>query len=221
MKKLFLLDAAGHAALLGLGYYWLGLGEASVAQLVWTAVLGLGLALLAGWLVALPFNGSAAVSARRAPAMLPWLVFAGALASFCLFVASSGDGVTRALAAFLRIGVDPDKAATVMKWVAVVLAMLLMFGWALPVAGRIARAGLRTDWRPPRLPMTYWFVAIGYVLAGLLLPWWLFFWTPAMSGAYAELGSFVARTGLALVLYVGGWLGFARYLGGQTALPEA
>ena len=65
MKKLFLIDAAGNLALLGLIYYWLGLGEASVFQLGVTAVLALVIALLAGWLIALPFATSPAESAKR------------------------------------------------------------------------------------------------------------------------------------------------------------
>lgn len=220
MKKLFLIDAAGNLALFGLVYYWLGLGEASALELIWTGVLALVIALLAGWLMALPFASSVAASFRRAPLMLLWLPFAGALGGLCWWLSGLGDPLTRVLASFLRIGVDPVRAASVLGWVACVASFLLFLGWAVPVAARLARVGWKADWRPPRLPVTYWFVAIAYVLVGLVLPCWLFFWTPRVTGPWAEVGSFAARAGLAFVIYVGCWLAFARYLNGQSLLPE-
>jgi hypothetical protein len=65
----------GNAALLALGYYWLGLGEARVSDVAWSAAVALILAAGAAWLYAALVAGP-----RAAFVHLPFTVLIAALA---------------------------------------------------------------------------------------------------------------------------------------------
>ncbi len=73
---------AGNALLLALGYYWLGLGEARAADVLWSAIIALAIVAGACWL-----HGSAfAQSDKLALRHLPWTV-AVALLAFAVYMA--------------------------------------------------------------------------------------------------------------------------------------
>jgi hypothetical protein len=76
------LHLAGNAALLALGYYWLGLGEARAIDVFWSAAVAL--VIVAG--ACLLHGASFAQSRKLAVRHLPWTVIL-ALAAFAVYMA--------------------------------------------------------------------------------------------------------------------------------------
>jgi hypothetical protein len=76
------LHLVGNGVLLALGYYWLGLGEARVADVAWSAAVALLIVAGAAWLHGAAFTRDGRLALRH----LPWTVTV-ALAALAIYLA--------------------------------------------------------------------------------------------------------------------------------------
>jgi hypothetical protein len=217
---LWLAHLVGNALLLWLGYYWLGLAESDGLHLAISGLVILLFAAGALWLhgTALVYFsgrservlGEAAGSALRH--LLPLLVLAivvagvyGLLAhwydSFAHIAFLIGSWATM----LLRRPVAPER---VLDWYHILLWVLR---WvvipviALPLASRIAVAGWEGfHWsslgRSRRV--VYWLELCVLLLCAAWVPFKLLRWIPGSGAFPLEMASFVARFGLAYLLFV-------------------
>jgi len=220
VKTIFFIELFGVAFLVPLVYYWLGIGEASTAQLLWSLFVGMAAVALVAFLVGLAFTRDA----RRALARTHWLsfvVFAFLLTvAVCLWFEPQMYSLSRWIASWLtnltRQPIDPYVLA---RWIlkpqaAIIAAFVLVIA---PLAARIAEGS------PARLTGFTWryaAVALAYAIVGLVLPIRIFQWIPGVTGPTAEIASFTLRTLAALSLAVAAWLWFAQYVR-RHAIPEA
>jgi hypothetical protein len=95
--------------------------------------------------------------------------------------------------------------------VALLLITAILWLGALAFLARRAVMMLRRD--APRIPLGK-VLLCGVILAavGLVGPWWLIRWVPALEGFGAQMASFLARFGLAYLLLLGCWLVFASLI---------
>jgi hypothetical protein len=213
------LHLVGNALLLGLGYWWLGVGEADASSLALSAVL-LGLFVIgATWLHATSlayFRDSGASNLRATMIgvlhrLLPVLavVVVTALIYFGLQAwRPLNDSRATDIASYMTLkSQKPVRPATIQRvfdmawWV---LLWVLLPPLVLPLASGAASLGWRgyrefsarwKDWR-------YWLLAPVSLIVAVWVPLKLIVWTPMMRGFSTELVSLIARFGLAYLLFV-------------------
>jgi hypothetical protein len=223
MRRLVAVQAAVNVALLWLGYYWLGLGEATAAALLWSAVVAFAIVVGTCWQygAALAWFRTEPKDAWRqavynlAP-LVAFAVVAAAVYAALLWWQGYSEKPAFTVASFLTLKLRvPVKPAGVLRacnvvlwlvwWVVVPVALL-------PGASAVAAGGWRgfrevasrvRQWR-------YWLQAPACMLGGFWLPWKLIAWAP-LSGSFAlEAASFTARALVAFTLLTCGWLLAAR-----------
>jgi hypothetical protein len=217
------IHLAGTALLLWLGYTWLGLGESRGTALAGSFAVALAFVCLTCWLygAAFPFFAERRIAAAFGAALrrLPALI-AAALAVLVVYAvlawlagALNGPGFKLAswLTMTLRKPVRPNTVQRVMRsifWVIRWMVLPLLF---LPMLAAIASRGWRGFravgggmWR--RL---YWVKVPVLVVLAVWVPLKLLGWVPQVKGFRLEMTSFVARVGLAYLLFVAGWLALA------------
>lgn len=214
MRSLVATHLAGNALLLGLGYYWLGVGEGRAATLLWGALVALMMLALACWLhgatcVFFAMDRRALIPAfRTAGRRLGPLVAAviGVLVIYLLLAqcAESSAKPAFSIASWLTLTFrKPVKPASVQS---VFDVLFWMVRWmvvpvlALPLLSRIV-TGLR---RPRKL--LYWVEVPVLLVCGLWLPLWLTAWSPQLGSFGLQLLSLVLRLVIAYLLFVAAWL---------------
>ena len=219
-RRLFLLHLVANALLLWLGYEWLGVGESTRMRLVWSALDALAILGLVCWfhgatLVFFRKGGEATineafrVALRHIPALVTAAVVVLVLYGLLAWAAGASGQPAFRLASWLtlklRIPVRPVPVARVF------LGGFWLLRWmVLPVA--IAADGIRElqlgGWRgfgefTWRGGWRYWLEVPVLLAAGLLLPFVLLGWVPAVSGFAMEVVSFSVRMLAAYLLFVG------------------
>jgi len=217
-RKFFLLHLVINALLLWVAYEWLGVGESTRLRLLWSALCALAILALACWFHGatlvffrrgeLGIKDAFAASMGRVPALLAAAILVLALYGLVAWAAAaSGQPVFR-LASWLTLKFrTPLKPVTVariflggfwiVRWVLLPVALLPMasgiaaHGWR--GAGKI---GWRGGWR-------YWLEVPLLLVAGLLLPFVVLGWVPAVSSFELEAISFLMRMIAAYLLFVG------------------
>jgi hypothetical protein len=227
MRRLAAMHLIGNAAILWLGYYWLGIGEARASALLWSLVVALFTTSLFCWLHGAGFvcgTERQLIERRRGD----WLPYLTALRNLGALLAISVCGLLIYLllakwgaysgkpaftvASFLTMKLrKPVKPAAVLQFFN---AVLWFVRWVvlpvliLPSISAIAARGwrgfgalksLRRDWR-------YWLEVPLLLLAALWLPFRLMAWTPFMTGFGIESFSLAARGLAAYLLFVVGLL---------------
>ena len=220
-RKCLVLHLVADALLLWLGYLWLGVAESTRTLLLFSTLSALGILALACW-----FHGATLVFFRKgdgpqigikdafrtALRHLPALVVAAILVLVIYGLlawagAASGQPAFRLaswLTLRLRTAVRPTTVARIflggfwiVRWVVLPVALL-------PMASGIAARGWRGfgefTWRRG---WRYWLEVPLLLLAGLLLPFVLLSWIPAVSGFALEVISFSLRGLVAYLLFVG------------------
>jgi hypothetical protein len=221
MKQLAAIQLVGNAAALGLGYYWLGIGEARAGLLAWSFTVALVTASLFLWMhgAGLVYGrdpGACAfrIALRHLPALL-----AAAVVVLVLYIAlaklqDACSNPAFRLASWLTLKLRrPVKPAAVLRvfnsvwWVVRwVVVPLLLRPWITAVA--------EFGWRglaPSRLPKrvwSEWFLTPLLLLCALWLPFKLLAWKPLMSGFGLEMASFIVRILIAYLLFAGGLMAF-------------
>ncbi len=218
-RRLFLLHLVANALLLWLGYEWLGVGESTRMRLVWSAVDALAILGLVCWfhgatLVFFRKGGEATindafrVALRHIPALVTAAVAVLALYGLLAWAAGASGQPAFRLASWLTLKLrTPVRPATVAR---VFLGGFWLVRWMvlpvalLPMASGIAARGWRGfsefTWRGG---WRYWLEVPLLLAAGLLLPFVLLGWVPAVSGFAMEVVSFSLRMLAAYLLFVG------------------
>ena len=218
-RKLFLLHLVTNALLLWLAYQWLGIGESTRLRLLWSAAYALMVLALTCW-----FHGATLVffregelklrdafagSLRHVPALLAAAILVLALYGLIAWAAGASGQPAFRLASWLTLKLrTPVRPATVARiflggfWI---VRWVLLPAALLPMASAISAHGWRgfgaLRWRGG---WRYWLEIPLLLLAGLLLPFVLLGWVPAMSGGFAlEAASFAVRMLAAYLLFVG------------------
>ncbi|MGD0776775.1 MAG: hypothetical protein ABSC05_28490 [Candidatus Solibacter sp.] len=216
-RKLFLLHLVANALLLWLAYEWLGVGESTRLRLVWSALAALAILALACWLhgATLVFfrasepkiGGAFRTVLRSVPALLVAAILVLVLYALLAWAAAASEPPAFRLASWLTLKLrTPVKPATVariflaafwiVRWVVVPVALL-------PMASGIAARGWRGygefSWRGG---WRYWLEVPLLLVAGLLLPFVVLGWVPAVSGFTLEMVSFAVRMLVAYLLFV-------------------
>ncbi len=210
----------GNAALLWLGYYWLGLAESRTGTLLWSALVALVLACLVCWLHGATFarfRGAPLAGAFRQALrhLLPLLVAAIAIAMLYGYLQRwadySREPAFRMASYFtlkLRKPVKPatllrvfDAALWLLRWMVLPVFLLPLVSG---VAGR-GWAGFAEIAQHARAPR-YWIAVPVLLVCSFWLPFRLLAWAPHMGNFPMEMVSFVARLLAAYLLFVGAWL---------------
>jgi hypothetical protein len=220
-RKFFVLHLVADALLLWLGYLWLGVAESTRALLLFSALSALGILALACW-----FHGATLVffrkgdgpevgikdafrtALRHLPVLLVAAILILALYGLLAWAAAATGQPAFRLASWLtlklRTAVKPTTVARIflggfwiVRWVVLPVALL-------PLASGIAARGWRGfaeftrrgGWRR-------WLEVPLLLVAGLLLPFVLLSWVPAVSSFTLEVISFSLRGLVAYLLFVG------------------
>jgi hypothetical protein len=217
-RNLFLLHLMANALLLWLGYEWLGVGESTRLRLVWSALDALAILALVCWFHGatlvffrkdgeLKINDAFRTALRHVPALLAAAILVAALYGLLAWAAGASGQPAVRLASWLTLKLrTPVKPATVAKaflggfWI--VRWIVLPVG-LLPMASGIAARGWRGfaefSWR---FGWRYWLQVPLLLVAGLLLPFVVLGWVPAVSGFTLEAVSFLLRALVAYLLFV-------------------
>jgi len=213
------LHLIGNAALLGVGYWWLSVGESTTANLSLSIALLIVFTVGAAWL-----HGTSLVYFRephppklRVPmrGLLPLVALAitSAVIYFALdaWQPLNTDRATN-VASYLTLKTQtPIRPAAVQRvfdvlWWIVLWALIPVL--LLPLASGIASLGLRgvrefgtrlKDWR-------YWLMAPALLSVAIWAPLEIVAWKPSRGTFAVELAGFALRFGLAYLLFVGAWL---------------
>jgi hypothetical protein len=218
-RKLFLLHLVADGLLLWLGYEWLGTGESTGLRLAWSALDALAILALACWFHGatlvffrkdgeLKINDAFRSALRHVPALLSAAILVLALYGLLAWAAGAGAQSAFRLASWLTLKLrTPVKPATVAR---IFLGAFWILRWVvlptglLPMASGIAERGWRGfgefSWRSG---WRYWLEVPLLLVAGLLLPFVLLGWVPAVSGFTLEMVSFSLRALVAYLLFVG------------------
>jgi hypothetical protein len=217
-SRLFLLHLLIDAVLLWAAYEWLGVGESTRLRLLWSAVYALMVLALTCWFHGatlvffregrLKLRDAFAASLRHVPALLAAAILVLAVYGLLAWAAAASGQPAFRLASWLTLKLrTPVKPLTVarifltgfwiVRWVLLPVALL-------PVASAIAAHGWRgiveirrrSGWR-------YWLEVPLLLVAGLLLPFVVLGWVPAVSGFALEAISFLIRMLVAYLLFVG------------------
>lgn len=217
---LCLLHLIGNGALLGVGYYWLGVGEANASRLALSALL------LAIFIAGAAWLHGASLAYFRDPAphrigamltaplrrLLPLVLLSVAVAAlyFALNLWRPLDAsVATTIASFFTLTfqtpVRPGSVQTVLDaiwWVvlwAAIPALLLPLGSGVAARGWRGIGEFGAQWRNWR----YWLAAPALLIGAVWVPLRLVTWKPAMGDFSVEMASVIARFGVAYLLFVG------------------
>src|ERR1017187_4085826 len=208
--RLFGIHVAGNAVVLGLAYYWLGIGESRAATLAWSAVLALVILCLAcclhgGTLAFFRAGESRSLSVafrtvlrHMAPFLAAVILIAAVYWLLTQWAAYSATPALR-IASWCTLKLrKPVKPATVLHAFDLVLALLRWMVtpvFILPMFSGIAARGWRgsSEFGRHRRNRFYWFAAPLLLLCALALPWQLVAWVPRVGSFTLEMLSFTAR----------------------------
>jgi hypothetical protein len=154
---LFLVQAAGNALLLWLGYYWLGVGESRALALLWSALVALAMVVGAGWLHGAAFVWFAhpkprlrAVFARALRRLLPLLAAAAVVAIVYVLANLAADSASAGsfkLASWLTLKMrKPVRPSAMLRVCAVVfwvVRWVVLPVFLLPMIAGVAAWGWR------------------------------------------------------------------------------
>lgn len=223
---MILIQAAGNAIILLLGYYWLGIGESSGGRLLGSALIAAGLFAVVLWM-----QGAARSSMRQAARHLGPLLLLG-LAAILIYSALAAwkdysAEPTFKLASLLTLkGRKPVKPATVqaifdgllciVRWMIVPVLMLPLFA----ATAQQGLAGWRTRWFAAGWCRLFWLKAPVLLLLALWVPLWLIRWVPLRGSFPLEMISFVVRLAIGFVLLTGALWALGRIQRAST-IPAA
>jgi hypothetical protein len=199
-----LVHAGGNAVLLGLGYYWLGLGESRASALLWSALVALLWVALAAWLYGSAFAHFR--GERMALRHIPYFVvaMAAALAIYWLLGRWAEYSAKPAfqIASFLTMTLHwPVRPATVQRLFNAVLWLvrwMIVPSVLLPMFSAGAFASVRSR--------TYFAMTALLMVCAVWLPMQLLQWVPRVGGFGMQMASFIARALVAYLLFVLGGL---------------
>ncbi len=188
---LLTIQITGYALVAVMIYFWLGIPEQSVWQLLLSLLLAVAIIAGSGWLLA-------ALFALRLCGRREWLrAMAFVLLLLAMFFGGSWLNGSAP-------GVNPLWFWSIGAFI--VFAVLPWFA--------VVRAWLIRRWQ-------YWVAAAGVVIMGIYIPWKLIWWVPSLSGMTAQTASMAVRFGLAYLLAVAALLLFSGWMQRLAGEPAA
>ena len=229
--RLFAIQVAGNAVVLGLAYYWLGIGESRAVTLAWSAVLALVILCLAcclhgGTLVFFRAGEPRSLSAafrttlrHMAPVLAAVVLVAAVYWLLAQWAAYSSTPALR-IASWCTLKLrKPIKPATVLRVFSFVLGLIrwmVIPVYVLPMFSGIAARGWRGFGEFGRLRRSrlYWIAAPLLLLCALALPCQLVAWVPHVPSFTLEMLSFMVRAAVSYLLFITGWMFLASLTSG-------
>jgi hypothetical protein len=231
MIRLFTIHAVGNALVLGLAYYWLGIGESSAGALVWSAALAVVILTMAcclhgGTLVFFRADQPRSLSAafrtvlrHMAPFLAAVILIAAVywlLAQWASYSATPALRIASWCTLKLR---KPIKPATVLRAFDLVLALvrwMVVPVFVLPMFSGMAARGWRgaAEFGRRRRSRFYWFAVPVLLVCALGIPWQLVGWVPRVPNFTLEMLSFMVRAAAAYLLFIAGWMFLASVTSG-------
>ncbi|MGA3017659.1 MAG: hypothetical protein ABSF62_11110 [Bryobacteraceae bacterium] len=221
--RLFAIHVAGNAVVLGLAYYWLGIGESRAATLAWSAVLALIILCLAcclhgGTLAFFRAGESRSLSVafrttlrHMAPFLAAVVLIAAVYWLLAQWAAYSSTPALR-IASWCTLKLrKPIKPATVLRVFSFVLGLIrwmVIPVFVLPMFSGIAGRGWRgfEEFGRLRRSRLYWIAAPLLLLCALALPWHLIGWVPHVGSFTVEMVSFTVRVAVGYLLFIAAWI---------------
>jgi len=214
-RSLFLLHLPANALLLWLGYKWLGMGEATFFEILWSAAVALVLLMLVCWLYGATFvgfrydakygvAGAFATALRNLFPLLVMVVGSVAMYSFLFWLTGHSFKPAAMLASWLTFHMrKPVQAETVLRsfnaifWVVLQADLLPMFS-AVAAHGwdGFGEFGWRCYSRFFRLEVPL------LIMCVVWLPFLVLEWVPHVNGFDTEMTFFVLQAGLAYLIFV-------------------
>lgn len=221
------LHLIANALLLWLAYYWLGIGESSIPQLVLSAVIALVLVCATLVVHGASYTDSTDVRTALRTAVSHLLpLFAVALAALLVYGLLSwwqgySSGPAFKLASWMtlksRKPVKPESVLRVFDFFLWIVRWILLPWTFVPLASALARDGwsgfAKQAWQRSR---TYWILLPVLLLAALWLPLKILGWVPAFSSFSVQMISFGLRALIAYALFAGGLFALARATSGGS-----
>ena len=231
MIRLFAIHAVGNALVLGLAYYWLGIGESSAGALVWSATLAVVILMMAcclhgGTLVFFRADQPRSLSAafrtvlrHMAPFLAAVILIAAVYWLLAQWAAYSATPALR-IASWCTLKLrKPIKPATVLRAFDLVLALvrwMVVPVFALPMFSGMAARGWRgaAEFGRDRRSRFYWAAVPVLLVCALGIPWQLVGWVPRVPNFTLEMLSFMVRAAAAYLLFIAGWMFLASVTSG-------
>jgi hypothetical protein len=215
MRKLVVMQLVGNAVLMGLAYYWLGVGESDAMQLAMSAVLILVIAAGFAWLHGVALEQFRSAGALRLGHLAPLMLLALAAAAI-YFAAEYWNPASEArinrTASYLTLTfqtpVRPASVERVFGWIWWIVEWMVIPLLLLPVASGVAARGWAgfAEFGSKLKNWSYWLAVPVLLALGVWAPFRLMAWKPGMSSFAMETVSLIARFGLAYLLFVAGGL---------------
>jgi hypothetical protein len=218
-RKLLGLHLVANALLLWLGYEWLGVGESTRLRLAWSGLDALAILALVCWLhgATLVFfrkesepriNDAFRAALRHVPALLAAAILVLALYGLLAWAAGASGQPAFRLASWLtlklRAPVKPAMVTRIFLGACWIVRWVVLPAALLPMASGIAERGWRGfsefNWRSG---WRYWLEVPLLLTVGLLVPFVVLGWVPAVGGFTLEVVSFLSRALVAYLLFVG------------------
>ena len=231
MIRLFAIHAVGNALVLGLAYYWLGIGESSAGALAWSAalavvILSMACCLHGGTLVFFRADQPRSLSAafrtvlrHMAPLLAAVILIAAMYWLLAQWAAYSATPALR-IASWCTLKLrKPIKPATVLRAFDLVLALVRWMAipvFVLPMFSGIAARGWRgaAEFGLDRRSRFYWAAVPVLLVCALGIPWQLVGWVPRVPNFTLEMLSFMVRAAAAYLLFIAGWMFLASVTSG-------
>jgi len=223
MPLLFAIHVAGNAVLLGLAYYWLGIGESRAATLAWSAVLALIILCLAcclhgGTLAFLRAGESRSLSAafrttlrHMGPFFAAVVLIAAVywlLAQWAAYSSTPALRIASWCTLKLRKPIKPTTVLRVFSFMLGLIRWMVIPVFVLPMFSGIAALGWRgfPEFGRRSRSRLYWIAAPLLLVSALALPWHLIGWVPHVGSFTMEMLSFTGRVVIADLLFIGAWI---------------
>jgi hypothetical protein len=226
VRVMAMVHLAANAALLWLGYYWLGVGETRISTLAWSACVAVLLISLTACVYGAPLVFFQGKDYARAPmawrtalrnllplviAMIGIATIYGLLARWAGYSIRPAFQIASFLTLKLRIAVLPASVARVFNVVLFVVRWGVVPVLVLPMAAAVASQGW-TGFRAIGSLVRrwlYWIEVPVLLLCTIWLPLKLLAWVPRLNSFGTETVSFVLRAFVAYLLFGAAWLALA------------
>ncbi len=201
-RMLWALQLVGNATLMGLAWFWLSLSEASVWNLIASALIAVMVVVGALWL-----HGTTLAAFRRRFGLPPFLAMLRRVPALLVWAAAACGVV------WLCVRYVHAPKATWVPWALAVAGVLLL----LPLASAMAEEGFRAlgrgaSWRP--LVRWEFYVGVAVLLVvGVYVPYKLIWWIPTVQGVAAQSVSLGVRFLAAYLLAITAWMVMAAMIG--------
>ena len=228
MRRVALVHLAANAALLALGYYWLGLAESRAAALAWSGAVALVFVALLCWTYGSAFacleSNPWRTALRNLAPLLAAAMIVAALYVLLSWLETVGIKQANLFASWLTFKrqkpVRPQSMARIVQIIVWLLWWVVVPVLVLPLISGAANRG----WRGLRLSRPdrwQWLAAPVLLLLGLWAPLKVIAWVPRIGGFGVEAMSFALRAAIAYLLFAASLLMLAFLTsGGRPRLTQ-